>query len=727
MRVTEALLEVESHFDDLDNLYHNGEGGQSVMQLHETVQYCGDIIPRLYLLITVSSTYIRSKRAPAKDVLFDLVELCRGVQHPMRGLFLRSYLSQMAKDKLPDVGSEYDGEGGNVHDAIEFVLQNFAEMNKLWVRMQHQGPVRERAKREKQRRALRQLVGSNLVRLSNLVGLTLPIYRDEVLPRVLEQVVNCKDVIAQEFLMDCIIQVFPDEFHLDTLEAYLTAASQLHEKVNVKDIIIALMNRLAAFARNVIDGSAHDVSDAQGRTGSDMFKDLFPLFAKYTAQVIAAQPTMAVADRLALQVSLVNFVSAVHADRADYVDQVLQATAELLVDNVTASNDAKVARSIVDLLTLPLASMGLRFLQLTHFEPVLNRLGPNDRKQVAMTIAKSLLETRVVLTDVGTVDALFTLLLPIIKPSEGESEERADVEDTQLLLAKLFHCIKAPDTDTQFKIFLSVRKYFGQGGTARIEFTLPPIIFSALALAERVFAIEQARQADPENQPELKIRPKRVFSFIHETVTVLIEPYPEIAVRLFMQAAAVADKCGYEAIAYEFVAQAFMAYETEIADSKAQLAAINYIVAALPHMVNFSQENYDTLATKATQHCSRYIVKADQARAVANCAHLHWPPNKNHVGRDDKKVLSRLKRAVSVARDLIGNHTHLFVEILDKYVYFYEKGCPSIDVDIIKTLSAYIVECLSANDGTPQAQIAATHYANTLAMLESKGVLPKNA
>jgi vacuolar protein sorting-associated protein 35 len=29
-------------------------------------------------------------------------------------------------------------EGGNVIDAIEFLLVNFTEMNKLWVRMQHQ-------------------------------------------------------------------------------------------------------------------------------------------------------------------------------------------------------------------------------------------------------------------------------------------------------------------------------------------------------------------------------------------------------------------------------------------------------------------------------------------------------------------------------------------------------------------------------------------------------------
>ena len=49
---------------------------------------------RSYLLLTVGSVYIVSKEAPAKDILKDLVEMCRGVQHPMRGLFLRNYLSQ---------------------------------------------------------------------------------------------------------------------------------------------------------------------------------------------------------------------------------------------------------------------------------------------------------------------------------------------------------------------------------------------------------------------------------------------------------------------------------------------------------------------------------------------------------------------------------------------------------------------------------------------------------
>jgi len=197
MNVTDELRELELFFEDEDAKESSSRAsgaafphGRSIIELYENVQHAGNIIPRLYLLITVAAVYIKSKKAPAKDILFDLVELCRGVQHPMRGLFLRNYLSQIARDKLPDSGSEYEGAGGSVKDSIEFILQNFGEMNKLWVRMQHQGAVRDRARREKERRNLRQLVGTNLVRLSEMSGVDLETYKEIVLPRILEQIQN---------------------------------------------------------------------------------------------------------------------------------------------------------------------------------------------------------------------------------------------------------------------------------------------------------------------------------------------------------------------------------------------------------------------------------------------------------------------------------------------------------------------------------------------------------
>lgn len=59
-----------------------------------------------YLLITVGAVYIKAKEASRRDILKDLVEMCRGVQHPLRGLFLRNYLLQSTRNMLPDTNEE---------------------------------------------------------------------------------------------------------------------------------------------------------------------------------------------------------------------------------------------------------------------------------------------------------------------------------------------------------------------------------------------------------------------------------------------------------------------------------------------------------------------------------------------------------------------------------------------------------------------------------------------
>jgi len=61
-----------------------------------------------YLLITVGLVYIKTKPVLCRDVLKDMVEMCRGVQHPLRGLFLRNYLLQCTRNILPDI---LDNEG----------------------------------------------------------------------------------------------------------------------------------------------------------------------------------------------------------------------------------------------------------------------------------------------------------------------------------------------------------------------------------------------------------------------------------------------------------------------------------------------------------------------------------------------------------------------------------------------------------------------------------------
>lgn len=72
-----------------------------------------------------------------------------------------------------------------------------SEMNRLWVRLQYLSSNKDKEQREIERDELKITVGENIIRLSNLNGVTFGVYQETVLPRILEMVVMCKDTMAQ--------------------------------------------------------------------------------------------------------------------------------------------------------------------------------------------------------------------------------------------------------------------------------------------------------------------------------------------------------------------------------------------------------------------------------------------------------------------------------------------------------------------------------------------------
>lgn len=96
MAVFDALRHLSNYLFDAHTT-----GRHHLADLYELVQYAGNIVPRLYLMITVGSVYMSVPDAPVKEIMKDMMEMSRGVLHPIRGLFLRHYLSGQTRDHLP--------------------------------------------------------------------------------------------------------------------------------------------------------------------------------------------------------------------------------------------------------------------------------------------------------------------------------------------------------------------------------------------------------------------------------------------------------------------------------------------------------------------------------------------------------------------------------------------------------------------------------------------------
>lgn len=757
MNIMDQMREFEEYLQTLQR------SGRSMVEIYERVQCCAAIVPRLYLLCCVGGVYITSKEAPAKDILKDLIEMIKGVQHPMRGLFLRHYLTQVSKNRLPDAGSPYEGIGGNVHDAISFLLQNFTEANRLWVRLQHQGAAKDRKRREKERMDLRILVGTNLVRLSQLEGLDMLEYKNSILPKVVEEILACKDTIAQSYLMECIIQVFPDDFHLGTLEAFLQTCTSLKEKVNVRAILELMMDRLA---------------NHFATTGQNMPSDIpaFKLFNDCITTLIEERTTMSLVETLRLQTALTNFALKCYPGKMDYVNHCLTAAGALIAKTDFASSTGgseesrqdETTQQIETLLSSPLSSLSLRVLEMPSYSKLMSYLPWSNWKQVASALLRSVISLNSPLTEVAQVEQLFAMITPLVRDqqtassssSANNNNEEENVKTTsgasdspafkeeQHLVARIPHLLRAEDTDVILAMLVVTRTQFTSGGPQRIGYTYPSLMFAALSLAKRVFQREQqvVMQAEGQELPNGPVTApqyssKKVFHILMDGLNHLAtNGHPEPAMRLFLQAAQAADHCRFSAIAYEFVKEALLLYECEVTDSRQQVVALHSFIGTLLNMHYLAVEDYEALITKIAQYSNKLLKKADQSKLVALSSLLFFPPSKPTLANtmevvgpaaqvallsysDPDRVLECMQRALKVARNANPN---LFVEMLDRYLYYFENDNPVIQVQYIVGLVSLINETFAA-DRSAVLPATEAHYRNTLGYIRSRQQQPETA
>ncbi|KAL7978919.1 hypothetical protein Chor_013408 [Crotalus horridus] len=642
--------------------------GRKVADLYELVQYAGNIIPRLYLLITVGVVYVKSFPQSRKDILKDLVEMCRGVQHPLRGLFLRNYLLQCTRNILPDDGEQTDEEiTGDISDSMDFVLLNFAEMNKLWVRMQHQGHSRDREKRERERQELRILVGTNLVRLSQLEGVNVERYK-QLLEEIWEQ-----------------------RFWVGSVK----------EKVELAVI-------LALFAhREDGPGIPADIK-------------LFDIFSQQVATVIQSRQDMPSEDVVSLQVSLINLAMKCYPDRVDYVDKVLETTVEIFnklnLEHIATSS--AVSKELMRLLKIPVDTYNnvLTVLKLKHFHPLFEYFDYESRKSMSCYVLSNVLDYNTEIISQDQVDAIMNLVSTLIQDQPDQPAEDPDPEDMadeQGLVGRFIHLLRSEDPQSAVSgmaaILNTARKHFGAGGNQRIRFTLPPLVFAAYQLA---FRYKENAKADDKWEKKCQ----KIFTFAHQTISALIKAeLAELPLRLFLQGALAAGEIGFEnheTVAYEFMSQAFSLYEDEISDSKAQLAAITLIIGTFERMKCFGEENHEPLRTQCALAASKLLKKPDQCRAL-------------HGG---KRVMECLKKALKIANQCMDPslQVQLFIEILNRYIYFYEKENEAVTIQVLNQLIQKIREDLPNLESTEETEQINKHFQNTLEHLRLRRESPES-
>lgn len=723
-------------------LVENHPTRHHLADLYELVQYTGNILPRLYLMITVGVSFMQTKDCPAEEVLKDMIEMCRGVQHPIRGLFLRYYLSQRTKQSLTtdiSLDKKFD---------VQFIITNFIEMNKLWVRLQHQGPLRERDIRTKERKELQILIGSNLVRLSQILDDSFTLYKNEVLPQILEQVVQCRDVVSQEYLLDVICQVFPDEFHLGTLSQLLDTTLKLNPDVSINKVVLSLIARLNGYldrqddpaksiealkdlhlndqeessdTKNDADSGKPD--EAVSESAPQPSFDLFFVFWKYLTKIVEERPDLPLHEIIPLVHSIMILSMKWYPSNLSNVEILYKFCWERYED-FGKEIPEECEQCFKELFLYPLGTDLFYEIITTcdSFQKLLSVQSVPLQKNIIDSILDKMLSSDIEIKDKSHLEKIGLICEPIIQmPNDRAKTSILNVDDDledelvflnaeQEKLAKIVHLIYHPNVEQHTELLLICKNRYYKGGK-QIRFTYPAIVTAFWKLIRKLHFKGLKR---PQKKEKYNATIKQLFKYISRCHTDLFNicgiSICDLLFKLNLQTAALADQLSLSEISYDFFSQAFSIFEESLSDSKVQFQAIVNMAQVLQKTRSlYNEENYyDTLITRCTLHGSKLLKKADQCRAVYLCSHLWWATELSLVGeeegvtknffREGKRVLECLQRSLRVADSVMDNiqSCQLMVEILGRCCYYFIHGDESETHVGVKYIAG-LIELIQAN------------------------------
>ena len=161
------------------------------------------------------------------------------------------------------------------------------------------------------------------------------------------------------------IQAFPDEFHLQTLDSLLDLTTMMLPQVDVLSIYINLVERLSLFASN----SEENVEELMES------KNVFGLIKKYIDRKVKTSqetegggPPPPLKKELELLVAFLRFSIKSYPLRTDYVNHILQSAVDAVRTRSAAELESQECLKLIQrLLIIPLDTLSLSILSMNQY------------------------------------------------------------------------------------------------------------------------------------------------------------------------------------------------------------------------------------------------------------------------------------------------------------------------------------------------------------------------
>ena len=752
--------------------------GRRLIDLYDSVQQAKHVIPRLYLMITAGAIYMEKVPRSVHVILFDMLGIVKQAQNPIKGLFIRNYLLKMIKDKLPDKDNVYVREGGTFEDTLKFLLQNLEEMNRLWIRLLVGVKGQAKIERQKEREELKILVGESISKLSSLESLSQDIYEQQILPKLLKIIIDSKDSLSQQYLMECIIHSFPNSYNIKCIEMILETMTKLVEGVDISTLFMSLMRKIGKYfgdnlnnknnielnqilesAQNVYPVLLNNFEIIINANINDNNKDI----EKDKKYNISNMPLIKLLDLIN---SFMNFSIKCSPEGQKYngVEKIIKSTVEIIdkfknkyeIEKKNLSEQEK--KKIYEILLSPLEGY-INIFNIEPYNKLIEYLDFKEKKNISIEIINVLVKNirnpiMAKLDSIDNLQKIIKYIKPLLVDNKGNNEQMEDltlIEKEQYIVCKLIFIINSNNPEIIYELYNQFKNIFSYGGPTRRKFTLPTLVNAVISFCHKItICYENKSNKLPENINKnilneiinsldiSKISSDEIFfklilniyKLLNEAIGLIAQEKPDLAFKLYICSASQVNEILIEREKFAESCSSFVHNALGILEEGKYNQNIKeelfYILAS--NLINFTildnkiKEEIIEELLKISQNIEK---REDQFNAMLIISQLYFS-----IFKDYKKVLDCINKARRFVDFAMTNprNLNLFVELLNKLLYFIEQEDNAIDIkkeqieDIIEIIKGHIrtIRNLPREEDISYLDDIEKYFNNTLKIIEKR-------
>ena len=760
--------------------------GRRLIDLYDNVQQAKHVIPRLYLMITAGAIYMEKVPRSVHVILFDMLGIVKQAQNPIKGLFVRNYLLKMTKDKLPDKDNVYVREGGTFEDTLKFLLQNMEEMNRLWIRLLVGVKGQAKIERQKEREELKILVGESISKLSSLESLTQDIYEQQILPKLLKIIIDSKDCLSQQYLMECIIHSFPNSYNIKCMEMILETMTKLIEGVDISILFMSLMGKIGKyFGENLNNKNNLELNEIL-----EAAQNVYPVLLNNFEIIINANinednknkenikgkkyniSNMPLIKLLELINSFMNFSIKCSPEDQKFkgVEKILNSTVEIISKfkmkyEITRHNlNEEEKKKIFEILLSPLEGF-INVFNIESYNNLLEYLDPNRKKNIALEIINLLVKnaTNPLMIKLDSVDNL-QKIIKYIKPllvDNKENKEQIDdlalVEKEQYIVCQLIFIINSNNPEIIYELYNQFKNIFSYGGSVRRKFTLPTLVNAVISFCHKItICYENKVNRLPENMNKnkldeivksldiIKISNDEIFyklmlniyKLLNEAIGLLTQEQPDLALKLYICSASQVNEILVERDKFgescsSFVHNALGILEEGKYNQKIKVELFEIFSSNLINYTILDNKTKEEIIEELIKDSENIEKREDQFKAMLAISQLYYSTLK-----DSKKVSDSLNKAKRFVEFAMTNprNLSLFVELLNKILYFVDQEDNVIEIkkeqieDLIELIKGHIrtIRNVPGEEDISYLDGIEKYFNNTLKIIEKRKNDDKN-